>query len=145
MGILDFGMQWEGPVFKQPFELWRDEGVLHLVLASHAHLRTNEMKEMIRLIAAMDPSGGTPVLIDHAPEVVVDVDARRMLTRACKAQGHPIVVYTESAQCKRQLDLFRQVNRPAFPFAIFNTREEAFHWALERMPAHAGKSEAERP
>lgn len=132
--VLDFGMnEWEPPVFEQPFELWRDAGVLHLVLANRAHLRRQEMKEMVRLIGAMDGSGRVPVMIDHAPDVQVDDDARALLVRVCRAQGHPVVVYTKSSACMRQLELFRQVHRPRFPFQVAGSREEAWSWAVRHL------------
>jgi hypothetical protein len=125
-------MQWQAPVFEQPFELWRDEGVLHLVLADGARLRMREMKEMLRLIAALDNGGRAPVMIDHAPGASVEDDARALLTRVCRAQGHPVAVYTVSDACQRQLDLFRAVHRPQFPFRVFASRERAWHWACEQ-------------
>ncbi len=79
-------LRWDAPAFGPPFELWREEGILHLVLAPGAQLRTSDMKELIRLIAAMDRGGRTPVMIDHATGVVVPDDARRLLTRVCSAQ-----------------------------------------------------------
>lgn len=125
-------LQWEAPVFGPPFELWRDDGTLHLVLADGARLRTTDMKELIRLIAAMDRAGRTPVMIDHAPGVFVDDDARHLLTRVCRAQGHPVAVYTTDPQCRRQLELFRELHRPRFPFRLFERREDAWRWVRER-------------
>lgn len=130
-------IQWEPPVFEQPFELWREDGVLHMVLANAARFRMREMKEVIRLIAAMDRSGRTPVLIDHAPDVVVEDDARALLVRVCRAQGHPVVVYTASPQCQAQLDLFQQVHKPRFPFKVCRTRLAAWRWARERVQLEA--------
>lgn len=132
--VLVFGMNaWEPPVFEQPFELWRDAGVLHLVLANRAHLRRQEMKEMVRLIGAMDGSGRVPVMIDHAPGVQIDDDARALLVRVCRAQGHPVVVYATDTACLRQLELFKQVHRPRFPFQVAGSREEAWGWASRHM------------
>lgn len=125
--------QWEPPVFDQPFELWRDEGVLHLVLADGARMRMREMKELLRLIAAMDRSTRAPVLIDHAPGVTVTDEARRLLTRVCRAQGHPVVVYSADARTRDELERFRAVHRPQFPFKVCAARQEAWRWARERQ------------
>jgi hypothetical protein len=130
-------LQWESPVFEQPFELWRDDGVLHLVLLEGAQLRPKVMKEMIRLVAAMDATGRVPVLIDHAPGVAVDDIARALLVRVCRAQGHPVAVYTANPQCRGQLEFFRQVHRPRFPFRVFDSRNEAWRWARERSQIEA--------
>lgn len=130
-------MQWEPPVFEQPFELWREDGVLHLVLAQGARFRMRQMKEVVRLVAAMDSTGRTPVLIDHAPDVAVEDDARALLVRVCRAQGHPVVVYTTNAQTQGQLELFRQVHKPRFPFRVCRTRLAAWRWARERVQLEA--------
>lgn len=130
-------LQWEPPAFEQPFELWRDEGVLHLVLLEGAQLQPKVMKEMIRLMAAMDATGRVPVLIDHAPGVAVDDSARALLVRVCRAQGHPVAVYTANPQCRGQLEFFRQVHRPRFPFRVFDSRNEAWRWARERLQIEA--------
>lgn len=95
------------------------------------------MKEIIRLIAALDRDGHVPVMVDHALGVVVEDDARRLLTRVCRAQGHPLAVYSADRECRNQLDLFRQVNKPAFPFRVFERREEAFRWVRERRQLSA--------
>lgn len=125
-------LQWDAPAFESPFELWRDEGLLHLVLAKGARMRLAHMKEILRLIAALDKGGRVPVMIDHAHGVVVDEDARQLLTRVCRSQGHPLAVYSTDPDCRRQLDLFRTVHKPAFPFRVFQRREEAYRWSRER-------------
>lgn len=136
-------LQWEGPLFEQPFELWRDEGVLHLVLADGAQLSAREVKEVVRLVAALDRDGRSPLMIDHAPNVAVADGARRLITRVCKAHGHPVVVYTASIRCQGQLELFRQVHKPSFPFKVCSSREEAWAWASERRQREAiGRSES---
>jgi hypothetical protein len=144
---LAFGMfQWEPPVFEQPFELWRDEGVLHLVLADDARMGTREMKEVLRLIRAMDREGQSPVVIGHAPGVTVADDARRLLARVCRAQGHPVVVHCADARTRDELERFRAVYRPQFPFKVCAHLNEAWRWARERQQLrkaglHAGSSQ----
>ena len=130
-------LQWEGAVFESPFELWREEGVLHLVLAKGARMRITDMKELIRLIAALDRHGKAPVLIDHPSGVRIDEDARRLLVRVCGRQGHPVAVYTSDHECRRQSELFHRVHRPSFPFRVFGWRTEAFRWARERRQLQA--------
>jgi len=124
-------MQWEPPVFRPPFELWRDDGVLHLSLTEGARLSVKVMKEMVRLVAAIDRVGRTPVLIDHAPGATVDDDARALLVRVCRAQGHPVVVYSANQHCRAQVEFFLQVHRPRFPLRVFASRKDASRWARE--------------
>jgi len=134
-------LQWEAPAFESPFELWREEGVLHLVLAKGGRMRAGHMKEILRLIAALDRGGRAPVMIDHAEGVVVEEDARRLLTRVCRAQGHPVAVYSLDHACRSALEMFRQVHKPGFPFRVFQHREEAFRWARERRQLSALKAD----
>ena len=139
-------LQWEAPAFESPFELWREDGVLHLVLAKGGRMRIGHMKEILRLIAALDNGGRVPVMIDHAFGVVVEEDARRLLTRVCREQGHPVAVYSIDRECRNQLDVFRQVHKPSFPFRVFEQRELAFRWARERRQlASLHKSSKDRP
>lgn len=104
-------------------------------------MRVAHMKEILRLIVALDRGGRVPVMVDHAAGVVVEDDARRLLTRVCRAQGHPLAVYSTDRECRNQLEVFRQVHRPAFPFRVFERREEAFRWVRERRQLSAMKSE----
>lgn len=122
-------MQWDPPVFRPPFELWRDDAVLHLSLTEGARLSAKVMKEMVRLVAALDHTGHSPVLIDHAHGVSIEDDARALLVRVCRAQGHPVIVYSGSDQCRMQVEVFRQVHRPSFPLRVFTSREDAWRWA----------------
>lgn len=95
-------------------------------------MRIDHMKEILRLIAVLDRGGRVPVVIDHARGVVVEEEARRLLARVCRSQGHPVAVYSMDRECRDQLDVFRQVHKPLFPFRVFERREEAYRWARER-------------
>ena len=133
MDPLDCGMvDWEKPAFDQPFELWREEGILHLVLAKGARVDVHHMKEFIRLVAALDRSGKSPVVMEYAEQVVVADGARALLRRVCGAQGHPVALFAAHANGRAQAELFKHVERPAFPFRVFALREAAFRWARER-------------
>lgn len=125
-------LSWEKPAFDQPFELWRDEGVLHLVLAKGAHVQVKHMKEFIRLVAALDRSGRAPVVMEYPEHVVVDERARALLRRVCGAHGHPVALFASHFSSRAQAELFKHVERPAFPFRVFIVREAAFRWARER-------------
>jgi hypothetical protein len=120
------------PVFEHPFELWREDGVLRLVLARGAQVDLQHMKEFIRLVAALDPSGSTPVLMEYPAHVLVADNARALLRRVCGAQGHPVALVVADEGGRAQAELFKYVERPSFPFRIFDHREEAEHWARGR-------------
>lgn len=110
--------------------------MLHLVLAKGAQVSGPQMKEIIRLIAAMDATGNVPVMLEYNAKVVVSEDARRLLKRVCGAQGHPVALYTADLECRLQGEVFKRVHRPAFPFRVFGWRDEAFRWARERVQLH---------
>lgn len=120
------------PVFDQPFELWREDGVLHLVLGIGAQVRISDMKEFIRLVAALDRSGSSPVLIEHARGANVAEDARMILRRVCGAQGHPVGLLAIDPEGRTQAEIFKVLERPAFPFRVFARRDEALRWVRER-------------
>jgi len=120
------------PVFDQPFELWREDGVLHLVLGMGAQVRIYDMKEFIRLVAALDRSGNSPVLIEHARGANVAEDARMLLRRVCGAQGHPVGLLAMDPEGRAQAEIFKILERPAFPFRVFARRDEAWRWVRER-------------
>ena len=120
------------PVFDQPFELWREDGVLHLVLGMGAQVRISDMKEFIRLVAALDRSGNSPVLIEHARGANLAEDARMLLRRVCGAQGHPVGLLAMDPEGRAQAEIFKILERPAFPFRVFERRDEAWRWVRER-------------
>lgn len=120
------------PIFGQPFELWRENGVLFLVLGVGAQVRINDMKEFIRLVAALDRTGFAPVLIEHAKGANVADDARMLLRRSCGAQGHPVGLLAMDTEGRAQAEIFKVIERPAFPFRVFVQRQEAIRWVRER-------------
>jgi hypothetical protein len=130
-------LPWERPVFDSAFELWREQGVLQLVVPRGAHLRTSDMKELIRLVKALDPGGAAPVLMECGGDLRVDDDARRLLGRACGRNGHPVALFTMDLACRMQAETFLRLQRPYFPFKLFAWREDAVRWVRERVQRHA--------
>jgi hypothetical protein len=96
-------------------------------------MQVRDMKEVIRLIAALDPSARSPVLLEYPEGVTVEPMARNLLRRVCGAQGHPVAFFTIDPHSRRQGELFKQIQRPAFPFRVFERREQAYNWARERL------------
>jgi len=125
-------LEHERTTFEPPFELWREDGVLHLVMAKGARVQVRDMKEFIRLVAALDRTGRSPVLMEYAQHVVVEDGARALLSRVCGAQGHPVALFAMDHSSRSQAELFKHVERPAFPFRVFGHRQDAFRWARER-------------
>lgn len=129
---VSFGMHHHLPAFEQPFELWREDGLLHLVLAPGAQLDLKHMKEFVRLVGALDPTGACPVVMEFPAHVVVADDARALLRRVCGAQGHAVALVVHHSGSRAQAEVFQHVERPAFPFRIFADRASAEAWAHQR-------------
>jgi hypothetical protein len=133
---------WEKPAFDSPYELWREEGLVFLVLAGHVELGLREMKEMIRQIAAIDADGTAPIIMECRHGAHVGEDARNLVCRACGQKGHPVALLTTDLDIRLQGEVFKQVQQPHFPFRVFSTRNEATRWARERrqLKVIAGRS-----
>ena len=102
---------------------------MELATAEGGRFTAEVTEEMVRLVSALGRDGRSPVRVDHAPGVTIEDDARALLTRVCRVQGHPVIVYSGSEQCRMQVEVFRQVHRPRFPLRVFASREEAWRWA----------------
>lgn len=123
---------WGKPAFGSPFELWREQEVLHVVLAERARMGLAETKELLRLVAAMDPTGRMPVLLHYPEGVELEEGARRLLRRACRGQEHPVAFFSNGHHGRAQAELFKHMHAPAFPFRVFAWHADAFRWARER-------------
>ncbi len=144
MSAVCFGMlHHHRPVFEQPFELWRDAGILRFVLAAGAQVDLPHMKEFIRLVAALDRSGNAPVLMELPAHVQVADDARALLRRVCGSQGHPVAVLVADAGGRALAEMFKYVERPAFPFKVFEDRGSAERWVADRRVLSSVPSAAE--
>lgn len=130
--------------FEQPFELWRENGLLHFVLAPGARVDTRHMKEFIRLVAALDRSGRAPVVMEFNAQAVVADEARALLRRVCGEQGHPVAVLALDLPGRKQAELFKYMERPAFPFQVFGSRPEAERWASDRCTRSCRAPELDR-
>lgn len=119
----------------RPFELWREEGRLHLHLANGARIGLREMKELLRLIEALDPERCCPVLYWQDELVQVDSAARDLLRRACRGPGRAVGFVVRDVADRVQGNFFVRFHRPRFPFRVCTDRDDALRWFRERMQA----------
>jgi len=126
-------LSWERPAFDSPFEIWREDGVVYLVLAEGARVRLRDMKELLRLVAVMDPGGTAPVLMECRDRATVEDSARELLRRFCRTDGNPVALFTHDLDCRLQGEVFKRVQRPRFQFRVFGWRDEACRWVRERQ------------
>ncbi|MEX1131935.1 MAG: hypothetical protein WEC15_01815 [Flavobacteriales bacterium] len=122
----------ERSAFGSSFELWREDGVLHLVLAKGACLDTQGMKELLRLAAVLDPEAHASVLVECGEQVIVPDDARMLMQRSCTGAQRAVAFVTTDLEMRLQGELFKRLQRPRFPFKVFGWREDAWRWVRER-------------
>jgi len=118
--------------FGSSFEMWRQDGVLHLVLAKGACLDLQGMKELLRLAAVLDPQAGTSVLVECGEQVTIPEEARMLMRRSCKDPQRSVAFVTSDLEMRLQGELFKRLQGPRFPFRVFSWREDAVRWVRER-------------
>ncbi len=112
-----------------PYELWREDGILHLILNRTARIGMHEIKEILRIIKALDPVNMHPVMVLSDASANISNDARRLLQRSCRGDLKRSVAYVAGSFSDRiSGDLFALVSRPTFPFKLVGTSNDAFKW-----------------
>lgn len=121
-----------------PFELWREDNVIRLVVSSRGHLGIKEMKELIRLVGALDPSGTVPVVVELDALVQVGVRARLLLARMQPIGQRCVALIALDLSDRVQGEFFRRFHRPGFQFRVFHDHDAALHWLRRSVVALPG-------
>jgi len=88
-----------------------------------------EIKEILRLVRALDPVREHPILVHAETNANVSNDARLLLMRSCKGDLKRTVGFVANTLSERiSGDMFALLHRPSFPFKVFSSRTEAFSW-----------------
>ena len=111
-----------------PFELWREEGVIRLVFTRGAQVDVPAMKELLRVLGAVDPTGRAPVLVEQEERVHVDALARNLLRRACHGPARPVAFMANDIEDRVHGAMLSRFYNERFPFRAFVWREEALRW-----------------
>ncbi|MCB0791747.1 MAG: hypothetical protein H6595_08855 [Flavobacteriales bacterium] len=111
-----------------PFELWREEGILRLLLTRHARIGPPEAKELVRLIAALDPATSAPILLELGELVQVGPVAKELLSRLHGEPRRAVALLALDTSDRLQGEFFRRFHKPAFPFRVFVDPGEAHRW-----------------
>ena len=112
-----------------PFELWREEGVIRLVLSRGARIDICALKELLRVLGAVDPTGRAPVLVEEEDRVEFNEQARDMLRRISKSGGgRPVAVMAYDLTGRVQGGMLAHYFSGSFPMRTFAWREEAMRW-----------------
>jgi hypothetical protein len=116
-------------VLNAPYELWREDGVLNLFLNRSAQIGLLEIKEILRIVSAMDPVSAHPVMVVSDTNATISNDARVLLMRSCKGKMKRTVAYVADSLSERiSGDMFALLHRPSFPFKVFGSAREAAGW-----------------
>jgi hypothetical protein len=73
-----------------PFELWREHGVVFLQFGHAASIDVPLVKELLRVLNAVDPTGRAPILVDHDARVELLPAAFQLLRRSCRRPSRPV-------------------------------------------------------
>lgn len=111
-----------------PFEIWREEGVIRLVLTRGAHLDVPALKELLRVLGAVDPHGSAPVLVEHEERARMDERARELLRRMHHSPARPVAYMANDLEDRVQGAMLGRVYDRLFPFRAFVWKEEALRW-----------------
>ncbi|MEO8068802.1 MAG: hypothetical protein ABI599_13990 [Flavobacteriales bacterium] len=112
-----------------PFEIWREDGVMRVVFCRFTCIGVDEMKEVIRMLGAVDDSGADPVVLELEEHVRVSADARVFLARCSSEAGRPVAFVAGDRSDREMGELFHRYLQPAFPFRTFGHVADAGDWA----------------
>lgn len=130
---MNFTTMQELPVsLSTPYELWREDGVLHLTLNPSARIGLFEIKEVLRLVRAMDPVSNHLVMVHSDGNVSVSSEARILLSRSCNGELRRSVAFVaDTLSARITADMFALLNRPKFPFKVVSSAREACKWFVK--------------
>ena len=126
-----------GSVTGRPFELWREADMLRLKFGDEARIGIHEIKEVLRLLDALDPGRCTPILFDQGALVHVIPEARDYVRRACRGPGRTVAFLAHDLADRIQGNFFSRFHKPRFGFKVFAFRNEAERWIRQRQQAVA--------
>lgn len=112
-----------------PFEIWREDGVMRVVFCRFTCIGIGEMKEVIRMLGAVDETGVDPVVLELEEHVRVSADARVFLSRCSSEAGRPVAFVAGDRGDREMGERFQRYLEPAFPFRTFGHVSDAGDWA----------------
>jgi hypothetical protein len=113
-----------------PYELWEQDGLLHLVLGNALPIDAWMMKDILRSVNQLDPIGGEPIIVEQMELTRMTADAKTFLVRVCRSNLRPVAFMAYDLPERIQGEFFAQFHRPVFPFRVFAAREHAMAWFM---------------
>jgi len=128
-----FGMfEPDVPALRSSFELWREEGVIRLVMAPGTDMQVRDMKELLRLVRALDPASKAPLLLE-CDGCLVRPEALALLRRVRQAYALPVALCTRDPLVRYRAAQLGDAHGSSFQFKLFEDRSQALVWARERV------------
>lgn len=125
-----------------PYELERQEDVLRIAFRAAYQVDPLQMKEILRLVAALDPAVQAAVVVDCPAGLTVTEETRALLARACRSACRPVAIATPELDLRLQAQVFKVVHRPGFPMRVFSSYAEALQWVRAEKGAAPAAREA---
>lgn len=119
-----------------PFEIWRENGVIRLLLTRSSRIDVPVLKEILRVIGAVDPDGRSPVLLEQEDRAVLEEGARSLLHRIHHRPSRPVAFVANDPADRTVGEMLGRYFHACFPFRTFAWKDEALHWveAWTRSP-----------
>jgi hypothetical protein len=119
------------------FNVYDEDGVIHLVLGHTDTIDPWVMKEILRALHRVDPVGGAPVMVEQHDVVRMTPDAKFFLARICEQHIRPVAYMAYDLPERIQGEFFLRFHKPRFPFRVFNAHDEALKWFGQFTSAHS--------
>jgi hypothetical protein len=111
-----------------PFEIWREEGVIRLIFTRGACIDVPALKELLRVLGAVDPAGTAPVLVEQEERAHMYGTARELLRRIQHRPARPVAFMAYDLEDRVHGAMLGRVYNERFPFRSFVWKEEALRW-----------------
>ncbi len=122
-------MQQDPPVPERAaFEVWKEDGLVRLVLGNAAPIEPLGMKEILHALHGLDPLGVAPVMVEQEELVRMSPDAKNFLARFCSQDKRPVAFMAYDLPDRIQGEFFARFHKPTFPFRVFAAQDEALSW-----------------
>lgn len=131
--MVAFGMFEPGvSAFRSSFELWREDGVIRSVMAPGTDVQVRDMKEVLRLVGALDPTARAPLLLEF-DRCTVRPEALALLCRVRRTHAQSVALCTRDALLRYQAAHLRDIRGTSFQLRVFDDLPKACAWVRERV------------
>lgn len=104
-------------------------GILYFIIKDDAHLDAAEIDQLFA--ACREMSDNKPFLLISDARVHVDITPKGRKAASKKELGSLIIanaVLVNSPAVRLVANVFSKINRPPFPYQVFNDEEKALRW-----------------